>query len=166
MPPDCVVIPGAPSWVPIEPGPVPGRPAPRAIAARVESEPVVGPCFDAAPLSSERAGASARTAADQDERGRNVEAGPTGRLHELIAGLSSADRKTLLLHVLDGLSIQDIVSALGVTPTAVRLARHKARTGARSSRPDSRAATRARVVLLPGTPRVEHHSRRGMINAP
>ncbi|MGH3907863.1 MAG: hypothetical protein ACRDTE_27345 [Pseudonocardiaceae bacterium] len=45
-------------------------------------------------LVSGRAGASAGTAADQDERRRNgLEAGATDRLHELVAGLSSADRK-------------------------------------------------------------------------
>lgn len=75
-------MPGAPSRVPIGSGCVPGCPAPRGIAARVDAQAVVGPCLDVAPLLSGRAGTSGRTAADQDERGRNgLEAGPTDRLH-------------------------------------------------------------------------------------
>jgi hypothetical protein len=82
---------------------------------------------------------------------RRVEARHCARLPALIATLSSPDREIVLLRVVAGISIPNIVAALGVTPAAVRLAQHQAlgalQPAATANGPPP--ATRQQVVLLP-----------------
>ncbi len=80
-----------------------------------------------------------------------VDAGHCARLPALIATLSSPDREIVLLRVVAGVSIPDIVTALGVTPAAICRAEHQAlialQPAATANGPPP--ATRQRVVLLP-----------------
>jgi hypothetical protein len=102
---------------------------------------------------------------------RRVDAGYCARLPALIATLSSPDREIVLLRVVAGVSIPDIVAALGVTPAAVRLAQDQAlsalQPAATANGPPP--ATRGRVVLLPhariGPTGTRPHDRRtGRVN--
>jgi hypothetical protein len=82
---------------------------------------------------------------------RRIEARHCARLPALIATLPSPDREIVLLRVVAGLSIPNIVTALGVTPAAVGLAQHQALS---ALQPTATAngpppATRQQVVLLP-----------------
>ncbi|MGH4011014.1 MAG: sigma factor-like helix-turn-helix DNA-binding protein [Pseudonocardiaceae bacterium] len=82
---------------------------------------------------------------------RKVDAGQCARLPALIAELPSPDREIVLLRVVAGVSVSDIVAALGVAPAAVHLAQHQALTAlqpaATANGPPP--AARVRVVLLP-----------------
>jgi hypothetical protein len=97
---------------------------------------------------------------------RRVDAGYCARLPALIATLSSPDREIVLLRVVAGVSIPDIVAALGVTPAAVRLAQDQAlsalQPAATANGPPP--GTRGRVVLLPHAqtepPNTRPHNRR------
>ncbi|MCA1836730.1 MAG: sigma-70 region 4 domain-containing protein, partial [Actinobacteria bacterium] len=77
--------------------------------------------------------------------------------------LSSPDREIVLLRVVAGVSIADIVVALGVTPAAVGRAEHQALI---ALQPAATAhgplpATRQRVVLLPHAQTVPPNTRPG-----
>jgi hypothetical protein len=82
---------------------------------------------------------------------RQVDAGRCARLPALIATLSSPDREIVLSRVVAGVSLPDIVAALGVTPTAVGLAQHQVlsalQPAATANGPPPTA--RVRVVVLP-----------------
>jgi hypothetical protein len=95
----------------------------------------------------------ATTTGSGKHRERALDAGRSARLLALIATLSSPDREIVLLRVVAGVSIPDIVAALGVTPTAIRLAEHQAlgalQPAATANGPPS--VTRVQVVLLPRT---------------
>ncbi|HET9116587.1 MAG TPA: sigma-70 region 4 domain-containing protein [Pseudonocardiaceae bacterium] len=80
-----------------------------------------------------------------------VDAGYCVGLPALIARLSSPDREIVLLRVVAGVSIPDIVAALGVTPAAVCRAEHQALIARQlvASAHGPPLATRQRVVLLP-----------------
>jgi sigma-70-like protein len=105
--------------------------------------------------------APAPTADSREPSQRRGEARHCARLPALIATLSSPDRETVLLRVVAGVSIPNIVAALGVTPAAVRLAQHQAlsalQPAAAANGPPP--ATRGRVVLLP-------HARNNPTDAP
>jgi hypothetical protein len=98
----------------------------------------VDPAAAAAPDSGEHSGLS-------------VDVGYCVRLLALIATLPSPDHEIVLLRVVAGVSIPDIVAALGVTPAAICRAQHQALS---ALQPAATAhgpppATRQRVVLLP-----------------
>ena len=92
-----------------------------------------------------------------------VDAGYCVRLPALVATLSSPDREIVLLRVVAGVSIPDIVVALGVTPAAVCRAEHQAlialQPAATAHGPPP--ATRQRVVLLPHARTVAPNTRPG-----
>lgn len=98
-----------------------------------------------------------RTAADPtdspEHSQRKADAGHCARLPALIATLSSPDREIVLLRVVAGVSVPDIVAALGVAPAAVRLAERQTlsalQPAATANGPPP--AARVRVVLLPHT---------------
>lgn len=80
-----------------------------------------------------------------------VDVGHCARLLALIATLPSPDREIVLLRVVAGVSIPDIVAALGVTPGAICRVQHQALS---ALQPVAIAhgrlpAARQRVVLLP-----------------
>ncbi|HEY6425430.1 MAG TPA: sigma factor-like helix-turn-helix DNA-binding protein [Pseudonocardiaceae bacterium] len=97
-------------------------------------------------------------AANTEPRERRVDAGHCARLPALIATLSSPDREIVLLRVVAGVSIPDVVAALGVSPAAVRLAQHRflnaLQPAATANGPPP--ARRERVVLLPHAARGSH----------
>jgi hypothetical protein len=68
----------------------------------------------------------AATTASGEHRERALDAGRCARLPALIATLSGPDREIVSLRVVAGVSIPDIVAALGVTLAASRLAEHQA----------------------------------------
>jgi hypothetical protein len=115
--------------------------------------------------------APAATRDSPSPRQRRVDAGYCARLPALIATLSSPDREIVLLRVVAGVSIPDIVAALGVTPAAVHLAQDQALSALQptASANGPPPATRQRVVLLPHAP-IEpadtrpHHRRTGRTN--
>jgi Sigma-70, region 4 len=80
-----------------------------------------------------------------------VDAGYGARLPALIATLSSPEREIVLLRVVAGVSIPDIVAALGVTPAAICRAQHQALIALQPAATAHGAppAARQRVVLLP-----------------
>jgi hypothetical protein len=80
-----------------------------------------------------------------------VDAGYCARLLALIATLSSSDRDIVWLRVVAGVSIPDIVAALGVTPAAICRAQHQALSALQptATAHGSPPAARQRVVLLP-----------------
>jgi hypothetical protein len=93
----------------------------------------------------------AGTTDSREHSQRRVDARHCARLPALIATLPSPDREIVLLRVVAGVSIPDIVAALGVTPAAVRLAQNQALSAlhpaATANSPTP--AIRQRVVLLP-----------------
>jgi sigma-70-like protein len=112
------------------------------------------------PVGYGRAGSSGRqpepglgvrersTAAESCEHNqRRVEAGRCSRILALIATLSNPDREIVLLRVMSGMSIPDIVTALGVTPDAVRQAMSPLQPAVTAD--GTPPATRQRMVLLP-----------------
>ena len=95
--------------------------------------------------------------APPDSRGpsqRRVEARHCARLPALIATLPSPDREIVLLRIVAGVSIPNIVAALGVTPAAIHLTQRQALNALQPAAPTQRRppATRERVVLLPHAP--------------
>jgi DNA-directed RNA polymerase specialized sigma24 family protein len=68
----------------------------------------------------------ADTTESREHSERRADAAHCARLPALIAALSSPDREIVLLRVVAGLSIPDVVAALGVTPAAVRLTQQEA----------------------------------------
>jgi hypothetical protein len=80
-----------------------------------------------------------------------VDARYCARLTALIATLSSPDREIVLLRVVAGVSIPDIVAALGVTPAAICRAQHQALSALQpaASAHGPPPAVRQRMVLLP-----------------
>jgi sigma-70-like protein len=82
---------------------------------------------------------------------RHIDARHCARLPALIATLPSPNREIVLLRIVAGVSIPNIVDALGVTPTAIRLAEQQAlsalQPAATANGPPP--AARQRVVLLP-----------------
>ena len=82
---------------------------------------------------------------------RRVEARHCARLPALIATLPSPDREIVLLRIVAGVSIPNIVAALGVTPAAIHLTQRQALSALQPAAPAPRRppATRGRVVLLP-----------------
>lgn len=109
--------------------------------ASVAPPPTLAPVEPAPPAAS-----------DSGEcRPRRVDARHCARLPALIAELTSPDREIILLRIVAGLSITDVVAALGVTPAAIRLAQQQALS---ALQPTATAngpppAARQRVVLLP-----------------
>lgn len=109
--------------------------------ASVAPPPTLAPVEPAPPAAS-----------DSGEcRPRRVDARHCARLPALIAELTSPDREIILLRIVAGLSITDVVAALGVTPTAIRHAQHQALS---ALQPAATAhgpppTTRGLVVLLP-----------------
>jgi hypothetical protein len=99
----------------------------------------------------------ADTTESREHSERRADAAHCARLPALIAALSSPDREIVLLRVVAGLSIPDVVAALGVTPAAVRLTQQQAldalQPAATANGPPP--AGRKRVVLLPHA-RTEH----------
>jgi len=96
----------------------------------------------------------AATTASDEHRDRALDAGRCARLPALIATLPSPDREIVLLRVVAGVPIPDIVTALGVTPTAIRSAEHQA-LGALQPAATANSLpsfTRVRMVLLPHAP--------------
>lgn len=81
----------------------------------------------------------------------SVDAGYCVRLPALIAMLSSPAREIVLLRVVAGVSVPDVVAALGVTPAAIRRARAQALIALQPAATvhGPPPATRRRVVLLP-----------------
>jgi hypothetical protein len=96
----------------------------------------------------------AATTASGEHRERALDAGRCARLPALIATLSGPDREIVLLRVVAGVSIPDIVAALGVTPAASRLAEHQA-LGALQPAASANAPRADRVDLG-----AEHHDDR------
>jgi hypothetical protein len=95
---------------------------------------------------------AAAAAPDSGEHSElSVDAGYCVRLLALIATLPSPDHEIVLLRVVAGVSIPDIVTALGVTPAAICRAQHQAlialQPAATAHGPPP--AARQRVVLLP-----------------
>lgn len=82
---------------------------------------------------------------------RRVAARHCARLPALIATLLSPDREIVLLRIVAGVSIPNIVTTLGVTPAAVRLASRQALSALQpaATAHGTSPATRQRVVLLP-----------------
>jgi hypothetical protein len=82
---------------------------------------------------------------------RRVEARHCARLPALIAPLPSPDREIVLLRIVAGVSIPNIVTALGVTPAAIHLTQRQALSALQPAAPAPHRppATRERVVLLP-----------------
>jgi hypothetical protein len=82
---------------------------------------------------------------------RRVQARHCARLPALIATLPSPDREIVLLRIVAGVSIPNIVAALGVTPAAIHLTQRQALSALQPAAPTQRRppATRGRVVLLP-----------------
>jgi hypothetical protein len=104
-------------------------------------------------------------------RQRRVDAQHCARLPALIATLASPDRKIVLLRIVAGVSIPDIVAALGVTPAAIRLAQDQALSALQPTATVNGPppATRGKVVLLPHAqtepPNTRpHHGRTGRAN--
>jgi hypothetical protein len=95
-------------------------------------------------------------AESREHNQRRVEAGRCSRILALIATLSHPDREIVQLRVVGGMSIPDIVTALGVTPAAVRQALSALQPAATAD--GTPPATRQRVVLLP-------HARAGPTNS-
>jgi hypothetical protein len=82
---------------------------------------------------------------------RRVEARYCARLPALLATLPSPDREIVLLRIVAGVSIPNIVTALGVTPAAIHLTQRQALSALQPAAPAPHRppATRGRVVLLP-----------------
>jgi hypothetical protein len=101
---------------------------------------------------------------------RRVDARHCARLPALIATLASPDREIVLLRIVAGVSIPDIVAALGVTPAAIRLAQDQALSALQPAATVNGPPppTRERVVLLPHAqtqpPNTPPHRRTGRAN--
>jgi hypothetical protein len=98
--------------------------------------------------------ASAATADSRVPSQRRIEDRHGARLPALIATLPSPDRESVLLRVVAGVSIPNIVAALGVTPAAVGQAPSTKHQAPSTLQPAATAngpppATRQQVVLLP-----------------
>ncbi len=130
-------------WQP-KPGPgVRGSSAAAGPGGGVSGAPVpVFPQLQPAPVAFPNSGGPSQ---------RRVEARHCARLPALIATLPSPDREIVLLRVVAGVSLPDVVAALGVTPAAIQLAHRHALSALQPSAPAPlrSPAIRGRVVLLP-----------------
>ena len=110
-----------------------------------------GTSVAAPPIFAPVAPVPAATTPSSPPSWRRVDARHCARLPALIATLVSPDREIVLLRVVAGVSIPDIVGALGVTPAAIRRVQAQAlsalQPAATANGPPP--ATRGRVVLLP-----------------
>lgn len=78
----------------------------------------------------------------------------------LVVGLSGSDRETFPLRVADGVSVPDIVGALGVMSTAIRRVQPRVASsgGNRRGGEDATAPAWSRIVLRAAEPRVERQA--------
>jgi RNA polymerase sigma-70 factor (ECF subfamily) len=98
------------------------------VAARERAEPV-------AELPEPRPGSD-------DPEGRLLAADDAARMRRLLAVLSERQREVLILRVVDGLSAEQTARAVGSTPTAVRVAQHRALNRLRAALIDERPSCR------------------------